>query len=60
MQMWNFENYTVYAVNEDYLNSEEVFNNEKIVKVVAIKTIIVLLMPLLIQKGKYSMPFQRL
>lgn len=29
----NFENYTVYAVNEDYLNSEEVFNNEKIVKV---------------------------
>lgn len=28
-----FENYTVYAINEDYLNNEEGFNTEKIVKV---------------------------
>ncbi len=28
-----FENYTIHAVNEDYLNNEETFNNEKIVKV---------------------------
>jgi hypothetical protein len=28
-----FGNYTIYAVNDAYLNSEEVFNNEKILKV---------------------------
>jgi hypothetical protein len=28
-----FENYSIYAVNDDYLNKEEDFNNEKLLKV---------------------------